>query len=164
MINDNQSIRSHFRHSSDGSGERSGDVTTAPSAEVAQRVRGDEISDVLIVDDDPPIRMLLRQVFVRIGLTTREARDGMEALSCIDQAVPSLMVLDLMMPRMNGWQVLEQLREQNLLDRVPVVVLTAVGPSRTESLGEFGVRAVLNKPFEIQDLVRTVRSILGKDS
>lgn len=139
-------------------------MTTAPSARVAQGMRADEVSDVLIVDDDPPIRMLLRQVFVRIGLTTREARDGVEALSCIDQAVPALMVLDLMMPRMNGWQVLEQLREQNLLDRVPVVVLTAVGPSRTESLGEFGVRAILNKPFEIQDLVRTVRSILEQDS
>lgn len=139
-------------------------MTTAPAATVAQGVRADEGSDVLIVDDDPPIRMLLRQVFVRIGLATREARDGMEALSRIDEAVPTLMVLDLMMPRMNGWQVLERLRELNLLDRVPVVVLTAVGPSRTESLSEFGVRAVLNKPFEIQDLVRTVKSILDEDS
>lgn len=125
------------------------------------RVREGDAVDVLIVDDDPPIRTLLRQVFMRIGLGTREARDGMEALSRIDEAVPQLMVLDLMMPRMNGWQLLEKLREKNLLHRLPVVVLTAVGPSRTENLRDFGVRAVLNKPFEIQDLIQIVRSILG---
>lgn len=116
--------------------------------------------DVLIVDDDAPIRNLLRQVLKRIGLPSREARDGVEAIGSIEEALPRLMMLDLMMPRMNGWEVLEQLREKNLLSKVPVVVLTAVGAHRTESLREFGVRAVLNKPFEIQDLIHTVRQIL----
>lgn len=116
--------------------------------------------DVLIVDDDAPIRNLLRQVLKRIGLPSREARDGVEAIGSIEEALPRLMMLDLMMPRMNGWEVLEQLREKELLSRVPVVVLTAVGSHRTESLREFGVRAVLNKPFEIQDLIHTVRQIL----
>ncbi|HVR44959.1 MAG TPA: response regulator [Thermoanaerobaculia bacterium] len=123
-------------------------------------VPGADERDVLIVDDDPPIRTLLRQVFRRIGLSSREARDGVEALSCIDETAPHLMMLDLMMPRMNGWQVLEHLREKGMLDKIPVVVLTAVGAHRTESLKEFGVRAILSKPFEIQDLIRTVQHIL----
>lgn len=118
--------------------------------------------DILIVDDDPPIRNLLRQVFVRIGFSAREARDGQEAVEIIDSAVPRLMMLDLMMPRMNGWQVLEHLRENGLLERIPVVVLTAVGAHRTEGLSEFGVRAILSKPFEIQDLIRTVNEILDE--
>ncbi|HEY0789200.1 MAG TPA: response regulator [Thermoanaerobaculia bacterium] len=118
--------------------------------------------DILIVDDDPPIRNLLRQVFVRIGFSAREARDGQEAVEIIESAVPRLMMLDLMMPRMNGWQVLEHLRENGLLERIPVVVLTAVGAHRTEGLSEFGVRAILSKPFEIQDLIRTVNEILEK--
>ena len=118
--------------------------------------------DILIVDDDPPIRNLLRQVFLRIGFSAREARDGQEAVEIIETSLPKLMMLDLMMPRMNGWQVLEHLRDNGLLERVPVVVLTAVGAHRTEGLSEFGVRAILSKPFEIQDLIRTVHEILDE--
>ena len=120
--------------------------------------------DILIVDDDPPIRNLLRQVFIRIGFTAREARDGQEAVESIEGNMPRLMMLDLMMPRMNGWQVLQHLRDNGLLERIPVVVLTAVGAHRTEGLAEFGVRAILSKPFEIQDLIRTVNEILDQKS
>jgi chemosensory pili system protein ChpA (sensor histidine kinase/response regulator) len=115
---------------------------------------------VLIVDDDAPIRNLLHQVFKRLGLTTREAKDGVEALSCIDEQLPDLVMLDLMMPRMNGWQVLEHLRDNGILDELPVVVLTAVGPVRAEGLKEFPIRAVLGKPFEIRELIETVQQIL----
>lgn len=122
--------------------------------------RGRNGPDVLIVDDDPPIRNLLRHIFKRIGFDAREARDGVEAISLVEQAVPKLMMLDLMMPRMNGWEVLEKLRERGLLDQVPVVVLTAVGSQRTDTLRDYGVRAVLSKPFEIHDLISTVKTIL----
>lgn len=119
-------------------------------------------SEVLIVDDDPPIRNLLRQIFKRMGVDSREARDGIEALSSVEQSLPRLMLLDLMMPRLNGWEVLQQLRERGLLDQIPVVVLTAVGTQRTEGLSEYGVKAVLGKPFEIQDLITTVKGILDQ--
>lgn len=122
--------------------------------------RGPNGPDVLIVDDDPPIRNLLRHIFKRIGFDSREARDGIEAISQVEQAVPKLMMLDLMMPRMNGWEVLEKLRERGLLNQVPVVVLTAVGSQRTDTLRDYGVRAILSKPFEIHDLISTVKTIL----
>ncbi|MFN2237833.1 MAG: response regulator [Thermoanaerobaculia bacterium] len=125
-----------------------------PGAEKAAR------GGVLIVDDDAPIRNLLHQVFKRLGLDTREARDGVEALSCIDEQLPDLVMLDLMMPRMNGWQVLEHLRDNGILDELPVIVLTAVGPIRAEGLKEFPIRAVLGKPFEIRELIETVQQIL----
>lgn len=125
-----------------------------PGAEKAAR------GGVLIVDDDAPIRNLLHQVFKRLGLPTREARDGIEALSCIDEQLPDLVMLDLMMPRMNGWQVLEHLRDNGILDDLPVIVLTAVGPVRAEGLKEFPIRAVLGKPFEIRELIETVQQIL----
>lgn len=133
------------------------------SNEISARVQPGR-SDVLIVDDDPPIRALLRQVFKRIGMEAREARDGVEAISHVEENVPRLILLDLMMPRMNGWEVLETLRERGLLERVPVVVLTAVGSQRTEGLKAYGVRAVLSKPFEIRDLIATVNSILEPTS
>ncbi len=121
-------------------------------------------SDVLIVDDDPPIRSLLGQIFRRLGMKEREARDGIEAIEAIELSVPRLMMLDLMMPRMNGWQVLETLKERNLIGQIPVIVLTAVGAQRTEGLTDLGVRAVLNKPFEIADLTETVKKILAEQN
>lgn len=117
---------------------------------------------VLIVDDDPPIRNLVRQIFRRMGYEGREARDGSEALAIISEGVPRLMVLDLMMPRMNGWEVIEALRQQNQIDTIPVIVLTAVGSQRTENLPSLGVRAVLGKPFEIQDLINTAQRVLAE--
>lgn len=117
-------------------------------------------SYVLIVDDDPPIRNLVRQVLRRIGYEAREARDGSEAVAMIDESIPRLMILDLMMPRMNGWEVIEAVRARELIDTIPIIVLTAVGAQRTEDLPSLGVRAVLGKPFEIADLMATARQIL----
>ena len=119
---------------------------------------------VLIVDDDPPIRNLVKQIFRRIGYESREARDGVEALAMLEQASPRLIVLDLMMPKMNGWEVIEELRKSGKLERIPVVVLTAVGSQRTENLPSLGVRAVLSKPFEIADLIATAKRVLHESA
>ena len=73
-----------------------------------------------------------------------------------------MIVLDLMMPRMNGWQVLEALRDRGMLGRVPVLVLSAVAAQRAESLAEFGVRGILGKPFEVGELVEMLRKILDE--
>ena len=123
---------------------------------------GNDGSFVLIVDDDAPIRNLVKQILKRMGHEGREARDGAEAIAIVDQALPRLMVLDLMMPTMNGWEVIEALRERNLMDRVPVIVLTAVGSGRTGDLPGLGVRAVLGKPFEIHELVATAQRVLDE--
>ena len=114
----------------------------------------------LIVDDDGPIRNLVRQIVRRIGLEAREARDGLEAVEILGRSRPRLVVLDLMMPKMNGWEVLEYMRREEQIEHVPVIVLTAVGAQRTESLPALGVRAVLNKPFDIHDLITTAKRIL----
>jgi CheY-like chemotaxis protein len=116
---------------------------------------------VLIVDDDAPIRNLVKQIFKRMGYEGREARDGVEAITLVDEQTPRMIILDLMMPRMNGWEVIEALRERQLIENVPVIVLTAVGAQRTEDLPSLGVRAVLGKPFEIQDLIATAQRILS---
>jgi CheY-like chemotaxis protein len=61
---------------------------------------------------------------------------------------------------MNGWEVLEFMRREGKIEQTPVIVLTAVGAQRTENLPQLGVRAVLNKPFEIHDLIATAKRIL----
>ena len=81
---------------------------------------------VLVVDDDPDIRLTLRQILREEGFHVREARNGLEALEQIDQDEPDLVLLDLMMPWIDGWEVLETLRHSRR--DLPVVVLSAVPP------------------------------------
>lgn len=118
----------------------------------------------MIVDDDQPIRNLVRHILRRMGLESREAGNGVEALKMIAEAKPQMVFLDLMMPQMNGWDVLLELQREGLLDDLPVIVLTAVDAQRTEGLAQLGVRAILTKPFEVDDLVRTTQEILQKSA
>jgi CheY-like chemotaxis protein len=81
---------------------------------------------VLVVDDDQDIRESLAQILTEEGFDVTAASNGAEALAEIERWTPDVMLLDLMMPVVNGWQVLEALRERNTHPRIPVVVLSAV--------------------------------------
>ena len=116
--------------------------------------------DILIVDDDQPIRNLVRQIVRRIGYPARDASNGEEAIANLEQKIPDLLVLDLMMPKVSGWEVLQWLSERGHLPSLPVVVLTAVGARKTRDLENFDVRAVIDKPFEVSELMNELRQIL----
>ena len=128
--------------------------------EVLQTATEMEPVHALIVDDDQPIRNLVRHILRRMGLPAREAANGLEALQMIAEVRPRVVFLDLMMPQMNGWDVLDALKENGDLPDLPIIVLTAVDSQRTEGLGAQGVRAILTKPFEVEELIRTTNRIL----
>jgi CheY-like chemotaxis protein len=100
---------------------------------------------LLIVDDDKDIREMLRLAMMASGWNVRTASDGVEALQVIEQHHPEAMLLDLMMPRMTGYQVLDTLRGEGRLDKFPVIILTAkdIDPEERNKLD--GARAVLQK-------------------
>lgn len=116
--------------------------------------------DILIVDDDQPIRNLIRQIVHRLGYPSRDAANGEEAIAQLEQRIPDLLVLDLMMPKVSGWQVLEWLQERDHLPSLPVVVLTAVGSRKMKGLEEFNIQSVIAKPFEVGELMKELRQIL----
>lgn len=118
--------------------------------------------DVLVVDDDRPIRNLIRQIVQRLDVTAREACNGQEAIDEIAQKRPDVVILDLMMPRVSGWQVLQWMRENELLPAIPVVVLTAVGSKKMSGLADYPIRAIIDKPFEISDLSEAIRAIVDE--
>lgn len=118
--------------------------------------------DVLVVDDDRPIRNLVRQIVQRLDVTTREASNGQEAIDEVESMRPDIMILDLMMPRVSGWQVLQWMRENDLIGVIHVVVLTAVGSKKMSGLAEYPIRAVIDKPFEISELSETIRVIIDE--
>ena len=118
------------------------------------------MSSVLVVDDDPDIRLLLRLELSAEGHQIIEAGDGQEALAALEAETVGLMLLDMMMPVLDGWEVLAA------LDRAtspPIVVITALatdGDRHVAELLELGALDVIAKPFDPGWLVRLVEAIL----
>ncbi len=88
---------------------------------------------ILVVDDDADCRDLLAQLLSRQGYAVVCAGNGREALECIDASAPGLMILDLMMPEMSGWELLERQRNDPKLESLPIVVMTASGLVETSA-------------------------------
>lgn len=108
---------------------------------------------MLIVDDDEAIREAIQVALELEDNPTATAGDGKAALDWLHaHGTPSVILLDLMMPVLDGWQVLEQLREDARLSQVPIVILTAFG----RNLGTAANLPVLRKPVELQDLLDVV--------
>jgi two-component system, OmpR family, response regulator QseB len=114
---------------------------------------------ILIVDDDDAIRALLVTILRRRGLKVDTARSGMEAIERITSCHYALMLLDLMMPRMSGYEVLERLHGMPADLRPFVLVLTAGGEPR--SLDPAIVAGTVRKPFDIEMLIDSVIACLA---
>lgn len=108
-----------------------------------------------MVDDDEAIRDLLDDVLELEGYESRCATDGEAALEAAADWTPDLIVLDLMMPKMDGWQFREAQRALPHLRDVPVVVVSASQRVK-DAYEELGAAAVLAKPFDLDDLISTI--------
>jgi CheY-like chemotaxis protein len=115
---------------------------------------------VLIVDDDDSVRDLFERAFAREGFTVRGISDSQQALQLMTSEPPELVVLDLMMPWVNGIQLLAAMRQQPGLTAVPVVVVTATATSAFD-LRDFGPLRLLRKPVQLARLVRVAREMLA---
>lgn len=121
--------------------------------------------DILLVDDDETIREHLPPVLRRSGLQVRCASDGQEALREIAARRPDLVVLDVMMPVLDGRETLRRIRADDHVAWLPVILLTQVGESfeRAAALDE-GADDYLNKPFDPQELMARIRAVLRRSS
>jgi len=116
---------------------------------------------VLLVEDDTATRELIRRTLVAGGWNVREASNGREALTMIQRSRPDLVLLDLMMPEMDGFEFLEQLRAKPEWRGIPVVVVTAkdLTPADRERLNG-RVRSILQKSaYTHEELAREIRSV-----
>jgi CheY-like chemotaxis protein len=119
---------------------------------------------VLVVDDDPAMRSLVRDVLEaepELAVRVREARDGYEALLWLREEPADLVLLDLRMPRVDGWGVLTWLKSSARTASIPVVVLTALDPVIALREVGRGPDRVLAKPFDLDALVETVAALLA---
>lgn len=118
-----------------------------------------EVKRVLIVDDDPAVRQILRVLLERDGVSADIAEDGERATGMLRERQYSVVLLDLMMPRLDGRGVIAFMNEQHI--DTPVIVISAVGDA-AEHLDPRLVRVVLQKPFEVRDLRQVVAAVMEK--
>lgn len=118
---------------------------------------------ILVVDDESRMRKLVKDFLTKSNYEVMEAADGAEAVDIFfDNNDISLIILDVMMPKMDGWQVCKEIREYS---KVPIIMLTAKSDERDELLGfELGVDEYISKPFSPKILVARVEAILRRTS
>lgn len=121
------------------------------------------IIDVLIVEDEPGILASLDFILKRAGLSVKAATDGETALKMVQSLKPSVMVLDVMLPKKNGFDILRILRAEKETKDLPILVLTAKGQKQDRQLAkELGATAFITKPYANTDVVKTVRLLLDQ--
>ena len=115
---------------------------------------------ILIVDDDPNICELLRLYFEKEGYTVELAYDGKKALAAFAAADPAIILLDIMLPETDGWQVCREIRKTS---NVPIIMITAKGETFDKILGlELGADDYVVKPFDAKEVVARVKAVLRR--
>ncbi|MBK6869431.1 MAG: response regulator [Burkholderiales bacterium] len=117
--------------------------------------------DVLIAEDEPGILESLDFILRRAGWTVSSATDGDAALAAARQLSPRVLVLDLMLPKLSGFEVLKQIKADQATRDIPVLVLTAKGQQRDRQIvEELGADGFVTKPYANDDVVGAVRRLL----
>lgn len=117
---------------------------------------------ILIAEDDRHIMESLTFVLERDGYAVTAAFDGEEAIRQLRGTPPDMMILDLMLPKMTGFEVLKQVKADARLKSLPVIVLTAKGQAQDRRMAEeIGVEDFMTKPFSNRDIVAAVRRVTG---
>ncbi|GAC1347169.1 MAG: hypothetical protein NVSMB27_12020 [Ktedonobacteraceae bacterium] len=114
---------------------------------------------VLIVDDDEDIQALLQAVLESEEYEVSTAEDGIDALLELEKSVPDLILLDLMMPRMDGYAFAEKLHQQGLHSSIPIIVLSA-DVNAKQKVDQMGAESYITKPFDIQDLLGEISQFM----
>ena len=121
---------------------------------------------LLLVDDEPGIRLSVKEYLQEVGgFDVQVASNANEALQMLEKQTPDLVISDIMMPQLDGYEFLKKLRDDPRFKNLPVIFLTARGMTTDRIKGyQAGVDAYLSKPFEPDELVAMVENLLGRRS
>jgi CheY-like chemotaxis protein len=115
---------------------------------------------ILIIDDDPVVRGLLSMLLERHGYRVAHASGGCDALAYLSlNSPPSLVLLDMLMPAMDGWRFLEAFRLTTAWETIPVIIITGMGVASPEWAASLGAAGLLRKPFDVDELMQPVRQL-----
>jgi len=117
---------------------------------------------LLLVDDEPSIVKMVGKRLEIEGFEVLIAMDGQEALAKAQAELPDLIILDLMLPKLNGYEVCTMLKQDTRFQQIPIVMFTAKTQDKDEKMAmDCGANAFVRKPFRAQELLEKVRSLLG---
>lgn len=134
------------------------DTFVASSAAGASRGRSSPL--ILIVDDDPRIREFVRVNLEMDGYTVREAANAEEGLAVLEDDSPDLILLDVMMPGVDGWEMLRRVHERHGVGSIPVIMFSGKVDESADEAESRGAQAFLGKGFNPQDLVSRTKELL----
>ncbi|HOW89797.1 MAG TPA: response regulator [Elusimicrobiales bacterium] len=117
---------------------------------------------ILLVDDDPEISSLVQYTLESMGHQTQVCSNGREVLEALQAQKPDLLVLDVMLPGIDGYSLANQITEDPATKNMPIIVLSALEPSRSMFQKFPQVAAFLTKPFNTDDLTEAVKAALAK--
>ncbi|HEX2832925.1 MAG TPA: response regulator [Thermoanaerobaculia bacterium] len=132
--------------------------STAPGE---KRLADVERKRVLVIDDDLPIRGMLAAALRQHGYQVLLAGDGAEGQRAMTIHHPNIVLLDLAMPDVNGWDFLQRLRETGHLGQIPIIVVSAHVRVEPQALLQMGVAAILPKPFNLTDLLSLIEHLVA---
>ena len=117
---------------------------------------------ILLADDDMEMRTMLRAHFSRMDCDLLESMDGADTLEQIISHRPNLVVLDVMMPELTGWEICKYVKQRDTYRDTGVIMLTGIGPTNNELTSPlFGADDYLDKPFQFDELQKKVRAVLA---
>jgi len=124
----------------------------------------DANSHILYIEDERPVFELVRHALKSAGYEITGAVNGRQGLASMRQQKPDLLLLDLMMPELDGWEVYRQMKDDQQLADIPVIVVTAKIPQRNRILieGYPPVEDYITKPFDVEQLIRSVQNLLHR--
>ena len=116
----------------------------------------------MVVDDESDILFTVGQMLEMCGYEVIKAETGEECLSKLSKVIPDLVLLDIMMPKISGWDVAAKIKENPKWKNIPIVFLTAKGDTMSIGMGNMASEDYITKPFNIDDLKRRVERVLNK--
>ena len=129
---------------------------------IKQRSLGSNAT-ILVVDDSVTVRKVTSRFLERQGFTVALAKDGIDAIEILQEMTPDLMLLDIEMPRMDGFEVATQVRHNRRLKHLPIIMITSrTGEKHRERAFEIGVNDYMGKPFQEKQLLEKIESLLDK--
>ncbi|MDA0271776.1 MAG: Hpt domain-containing protein, partial [Proteobacteria bacterium] len=141
--------------------EVSANVAAAPVIEESAPESGNKVRTVMIVDDSVTVRKVTSRLMERQGFKVATAKDGVDAMSQLQDIRPDVVLLDIEMPRMDGFEVLRSVRRDENLKDLPIIMITSrTGEKHKQQAMELGVNQYLGKPFQEANLLATIEEVI----
>lgn len=123
------------------------------------------MAKILLVDDEPEIRFLTRRMLEKEGHSVTEAENGEMALRMLQKDKPDLILLDVRMPGLNGWEVCRRIKADDKTKGIPVVMFTVrTSEEDIQKSVDYGAEAHINKPFDKEELLELVENMLRRSA